>query len=56
MKHKKIVGFFTGLILANIYFDIEDRKKIKQIKDEIEKSQNRNEQIINRYRNETINR
>ena len=32
MKHKKIFSFFTGLILGNIYFAIEDNNKLNKLK------------------------
>jgi hypothetical protein len=57
MKHKKIFSFFTGLILGNIYFAIEDNNKLNKLRDEIKKIEDkkRNGQIINGYGNERIN-
>jgi hypothetical protein len=57
MKHKKIFSFFTGLILGNIYFAIEDNNKLNKLRGEIKKIEDkkRNGQIINGYGNERIN-
>ncbi len=52
MKHKKIFGFFTGLILSNIYFAIEDNKKLNKLRDEFKSL---NEQIIVRRGCKRIN-
>jgi len=35
MKYKNILSFYSGLILSNIYFAIEDNKKLKQIENEL---------------------
>jgi hypothetical protein len=56
MKHKKIIGFAIGLILPNIYFAVEDNKKLNKLREEIKKIEDRklrteikslNGQIIN---------
>lgn len=52
MKHKNIFIFSTGLILSNIYFAIEDNKKLNKLRDEFKSL---NEQITNRQRNKRIN-
>ena len=41
MKHKKISGFFIGLILPNIYFAIEDHKKLTKLREENKEIENR---------------
>lgn len=38
---KNILGFSSGLILANIYFAIEDNKKLNKIREEIKEIENR---------------
>lgn len=59
MKHKNIFIFSTGLILSNIYFAIEDNKKLNKLRSEIKKKGDdyavSNEQIINRRGCERIN-
>lgn len=42
MKYKNIFGFFSGLILGNIYFVVEDNKKLNKLRLEIDciRSQN----------------
>ena len=54
---KNILGFYSGLILSNIYFAIEDNNRLNKLRDEIKKIEDRkrNGQIINGYRNERIN-
>ena len=43
MKHnKKLLGFFSGLVITNIYFAIDDQIKINKIRTEIKEIQDRN--------------
>ena len=39
---KFILTFFTGLISANIYFAIEDNKKLNKLRTEIKEIEDRN--------------
>jgi hypothetical protein len=57
MKHKKIFCFFTGLILGNIYFAIEDNNKLNKLRAENKEIQDRkiNGQIIDGRRHTRIN-
>ena len=38
---KNILGFSSGLILGNIYFAIEDHKKLTKLREEIKEIENR---------------
>jgi hypothetical protein len=38
---KNILGFATVLILGNIYFDIEDNKKLNKLRAEIKEQEDR---------------
>lgn len=53
MKQKNIFSFFTGLILANIYFAIEDNKKLNKLRDEFKSL---NEYKFDRQRHKRIDR